>query len=91
MKSHIVSAIVVLALTSSLAFAKDKTTITDVGNGRYTCSGDRYKCAQIDQQNRLTSQSESDRYERARQREIDLYNRSSETYDGKGRRTYERE
>jgi hypothetical protein len=73
--------IVVLAVFAcNLVAAKDKATINYVGQGRYTCSGDRHRCAQIDAQNRLNAQIDADRYERTRQREIDRYERFRENY-----------
>lgn len=85
--------VLVVFLTAAGAFAKDKNEVTYVGQGRYSCSGTGYKCAQIDQQNRLTSQVESDRYERTRREEMGRYERSREEYrerEGYERRTHER-
>lgn len=77
MKPLIIAALLAVC---SLAIAKDKNEITYVGQGRYSCSGKGYKCAQIDQQNRLQSQIESDRYERNRSEERGRYERSREEY-----------
>lgn len=85
--------VLVVLLTAAGAFAKDKTTVNYVGQGRYSCSGDSYQCAQIDQQNRQHSQNESDRYERTRREEVGRYERSREEYrerEGYERRTHER-
>lgn len=73
-------AILVLASMSALAKERGEAKITYVGLGRYTCSGDSYKCAQIDANNRaLDAQREMqdrDRMEREREqrrRDLELY------------------
>ena len=73
-------AILALASLTALAKEKDEAKITYVGLGRYTCSGDSYKCAQIDANNRaLDAQREMqdrDRMEREREqrrRDLELY------------------
>lgn len=49
MKYFVTIALLLMAMTAS---AKDDAEITYVGGGRYTCSGDKYKCAQVDANNR---------------------------------------
>ena len=75
-------AALLLLFASFSPFAKDhdEAKITYVGMGRYTCSGDSYKCAQIDANNRaLDAQREMrdrERMEREREqrrRDLQLY------------------
>ena len=57
-------AIFLLSLTAS-AIAKDdgKADIHYAGLGRYTCSGDKYKCAQIEANNRTLEERDRQRWE----------------------------
>ena len=62
--------VILLVLVSMSCIAKDKAEIRYAGQGRYTCSGDRYQCAQIDANNRAVEAREKDREEtRVEQRE----------------------
>ena len=74
-------AIILLALTTS-AIAKDdgKADITYVGLGRYTCSGDKYKCAQIDANNRALEERDRQRWEQQRERDYEQRKRDLEMY-----------
>lgn len=75
-------AALLLLFASFSSFAKDhgEAKITYVGMGRYTCSGDSYKCAQIDANNRtLDAQREmrdrerTERERELRRQDLDLY------------------
>lgn len=54
---------VLLALVCMSAFAKDKSEVTYVGMGRYTCSGNTAACAQIDANNRAQSDRDARQYQ----------------------------
>lgn len=56
----------ILAILCGVAFAKDGSRITYVGDGRYTCSGDLAACAQIEASNRQREQQRQFEYERKR-------------------------
>ena len=68
-------ATIVLLLTAMTATAKGDAEITYAGGGRYTCSGDKYKCAQIDANNRALDEQQRARWQaqddarRAKERE----------------------
>ena len=71
--------VVLLVLTSLNCIAKDKAEIRYAGEGRYTCSGDRYRCAQIDANNRVLEAREKERDEtRMEQREREQRRRELE-------------
>lgn len=74
-----VIAIILLTLASS-AIAKDKAEVTYVGLGRYTCSGDKYKCAQIDANNRALDERDRQRWEREKERDYEQRKRDLELY-----------
>ena len=62
--------VILLVLASMNCIAKDKAEIRYAGQGRYTCSGDSYQCAQIDANNRALESREKERDEaRMEQRE----------------------
>ena len=60
--------VILLVLISMSCIAKDKAEIRYAGQGRYTCSGDKYQCAQIDANNGAQEAREKDRMEQ-RERE----------------------
>lgn len=61
--------------------AADKSAdIRYAGLGRYTCSGDKYKCAQIDANNRALEERDRQRWERDREREREQHHRDLELY-----------
>lgn len=74
-------AIILMALATS-AIAKDdgKTDIHYAGLGRYTCSGDEYKCAQIDANNRILEERDRQRWEQQRERDYEQRKRDLEMY-----------
>ena len=74
-------AIILLALTTS-AIAKDdgKADIHYAGLGRYTCSGDKFKCAQIDANNRALEERDRQRWEQQRERDYEQRKRDLEMY-----------
>ena len=74
-------AIILLTITTS-AIAKDdgKADIHYVGLGRYTCSGDKYKCAQIDANNRAQEERDRQRWEDQRERDYEQRKRELEMY-----------
>lgn len=74
-----VIAIILLSLTTSV-FAKDKAEITYVGLGRYVCQGDKYKCAQIDTNNRALDERDRQRWEREKERDHEQRKRDLELY-----------
>ena len=81
-----------LALILTLAFAQvyaGEAKVEYVGMGRYTCSGDAYKCAQIDRNNREQADRERWNYEREQERirqemrEIDRRSEDRRTRDSR--------
>lgn len=75
--------LIFLALTTCLntnTAAKDKADVTYVGLGRYTCSGDKYKCAKIDANNRALDERDRQRWEREKERDYERRQRDLELY-----------
>ena len=72
--------VIVLCAFCTCAIAKDKAEIHYVGQGRYTCSGDSYKCAQIDANNRSLEARQRERDESRQQREYEQRKRDLELY-----------
>lgn len=68
-----------LALATS-AIAKDKPEIRYAGQGRYTCSGDSYQCAQVNANNRALEQRERDRADARQERDYEQRQRDLERY-----------
>ncbi len=61
--------------------AADKSVeIHYVGLGRHTCSGDKYRCAQIDANNRVLEERDRQRWEQERDREQEQRKRDLELY-----------
>ena len=73
---------IILIAISTNVFAKDegKADIHYVGLGRYTCSGDKYKCAQIDANNRSLDERDRQRWEQQRQLDYEQRQRDLERY-----------
>lgn len=71
---------IVLCAFCTCAVGKDKAEIHYVGQGRYTCSGDAYKCAQIDASNRALEAQERAKDESRQQREYEQRRRDLELY-----------
>ena len=72
--------LIVLALVSATAIAKEKAEVRYVGMGRYTCSGDRYKCAQIDANNRLLDTQRETKENARIEKEREQHRRDFELY-----------
>jgi len=74
-------AIFLLSLTTS-AIAKDdgKADIHYAGLGRYTCSGNKYKCAQIEANNRTLEERDRQRWEQQQERDYEQRKRDLEMY-----------
>lgn len=73
---------VLLFVLATSVFAKDdgKADIHYAGLGRYTCSGDKYKCAQIDANNRSLDERDRQRWEQQRERDYEQRQRDLERY-----------
>lgn len=88
MPMWLLSSAVVAALVPSSVLAEDKSTITYVGGGRYTCRGDTVGCALIKENNRQqtrdtierSSTRHKGRAERERRRD-----RANERYESRSR------
>ena len=63
-----------LALLQFSAHAE--SPVTYVGEGRYTCRGNNFQCAQIDQNNRRESDYRAQQYQRDKDRAQDAVDRS---------------
>ncbi len=74
-------AIILLAVTT-MAIAKEngKADIHYAGLGRYTCSGDKFKCAQIDANNRALEERDQRRWERQQERDYEQRKRDLDLY-----------
>ena len=72
--------IIVLCAVCTCAIAKDKAEIRYAGQGRYTCSGDSYKCAQIDANNRALEAQQRAKDDAREQREYERRQRDLEAY-----------
>lgn len=73
---------IVLCAFCTFAAAKDKekAEIHYAGEGRYTCSGDAYKCAQIDANNRALEDRQRAKDDARQQREYEQRQRDLELY-----------
>ena len=74
--------IILLSLTTA-AVAKDKgkADIHYVGLGRYTCSGDSFKCAQIDANNRAIEERDRQTWEQQLERDDEQRKHDLEMYE----------
>ena len=74
-------AIITLALAASAVAKNDgKVDIHYVGLGRFTCSGDKDKCAQIDANNRALDERDRQRWEQQRESDYEQRRRDLEMY-----------
>ena len=73
-------AFVAMFLVVTVQAADKSVEIDFVGLGRYTCSGDKYKCAQIDANNRALEERDRQRWERERDREQEQRKRDLALY-----------
>ena len=73
-------AVVTIFVTMTAQAADKSVEIHYVGGGRYTCSGDQYKCTQIDANNRAIEDRDRQRWERERDREQEQRRRDLELY-----------
>ncbi len=74
----------------SAAYARDDARVTYVGQGRYACEGDSYKCARIQQENNRESDRRRQEYQRDQDRAQDYVDRARQREDDYMRRNYER-
>ena len=72
------------------AQAKDDTKVEYIGGGRYSCQGDSYKCAHIQQENQRESERQRQSYQRDQDRAQDYVDRQRQREDEYMRRTYGR-
>ena len=82
--------ILALILFSAIAQVQaGEAKVEYVGLGRYTCSGDAYKCAQIDRNNREREERDRWNYEREQERNRqemrDMERRNDSTQDRRSR------
>ena len=73
---------ILLVLASMNCMAKDKAEIRYAGQGRYTCSGDSYQCAQVDANNRAQEARQRDREDARIEREREERRRELERDTG---------
>lgn len=85
-KSILISALIAV-LAAQCASAKEESRVTYVGQGRYTCEGDSYKCARIQQENNRESDRRRQEYQRDQDRAQDYVDRARQRED-EARRTY---
>lgn len=74
----------------SVAYASDDPQVTYVGGGRYVCTGNSYKCAQIDQQNQRESERRREDYQRDQDRAQSYVDRDRRREEERTRQIYSR-
>lgn len=84
--SILLAALLALSATAHAGDAK----VEYVGNNRYSCEGDSYKCARIQQENQRESERQRQSYQRDQDRAQDYVDRQRQREDEYMRRTYGR-
>lgn len=82
-RSILIAALLAYALSAQAA----DTKVEYVGQGRYSCEGDSYKCARIQQENNRESDRRRQEYQRDQDRAQDYVDRARQRED-EARRTY---